>query len=182
MCGFRRRAGPATPSGGTRWSSPRSSALPTRSSLPSVLVLVRRGSEVGVDEGGCSPTRARARCACRLSRIRPAASTPATPATAAKEGNRRGRSQRRTVEGVEMLTSGEERGSAYRRRGTCIDSARGIALASLASDRACSRVARRECGCASLRHRGRGSPGVSGPRLLVFGRPRASLALAAPRR
>ena len=31
------------------------------------------------------PTRARARCACRLSRIRPAASTPATPAIAAKQ-------------------------------------------------------------------------------------------------
>ena len=29
---------------------------------------VRTGSEVGVDEGGCSPTRARARCACRSSR------------------------------------------------------------------------------------------------------------------
>ena len=43
-------------------------------------------SGVGVDEGGCSPTRAGARCACRLSRIRPAAST-ATPAIAAKEGS-----------------------------------------------------------------------------------------------
>jgi hypothetical protein len=37
----------------------------------------RTGSEVGVDEGGRSPMRARARCACRSSRIRPAASTPA---------------------------------------------------------------------------------------------------------
>ena len=44
MCGVRRRAGPATPSRGTRWSSPRSSALPTRRSLPSVLVLVQPGS------------------------------------------------------------------------------------------------------------------------------------------
>ncbi len=47
---------------------------------------VRTGSEVGVDEGGCSPTRAKARCACRSSRITPAASTPATPAIAAKQG------------------------------------------------------------------------------------------------
>ena len=44
-----------------------------------VVEIVRTGSEVGVDEGGCSRTRAGARCACRLSRIRPAASTPATP-------------------------------------------------------------------------------------------------------
>ena len=50
----------------------------------SLLVLVRTGSEVGVDEGRCSPTRARARCACRLSRITPAGSTPATPAIAAR--------------------------------------------------------------------------------------------------
>ena len=56
----------------------------------SLLQVVRTGSEVGVDEGGCSPTRAGARCACRLSRIRPAASTPATP-----EGSRCDRSRRR---------------------------------------------------------------------------------------
>ena len=49
-------------------------------------LFVHLGSGVGVDEGGCSPTRARARCACRLARIRPAASTPATPAIAAKQG------------------------------------------------------------------------------------------------
>ena len=62
-----------------------------RSRPPGVVPqLVRTGSEVGVDEGGCSPTRARARCACRSSRIRRAASTPATPAIAAKEGSRRG--------------------------------------------------------------------------------------------
>jgi len=30
-----------------------------------LLRFVRTGSGVGVDEGGCSPTRARARCACR---------------------------------------------------------------------------------------------------------------------
>ena len=74
--------------------------------LPQV---VRTGIEVGVDEGGCSPTRARARCACRSSWIWPAVSTPATPAIAAKEGSRCGRSQRRTVEGVEMRPFGEER-------------------------------------------------------------------------
>ena len=68
------------------------------------MVLVRTGSEVGVDEGRCSPTRARARGACRLSRITPAGSTPATPAIAAKEGSRRGQSQHRTAEGVEMRT------------------------------------------------------------------------------
>ena len=42
--------------------------------------LVQTGTEVGADEGGCSPMRARARCACRLSRISPGVSTPATPA------------------------------------------------------------------------------------------------------
>jgi hypothetical protein len=73
------------------------------------LVLVRTGSEVGLDEGGCSPTRARARCACRSSRIESAASTPATLAIAAKEGSRCGRSQRRTVEGVETRTFGDLR-------------------------------------------------------------------------
>jgi hypothetical protein len=52
-----------------------------------LLRFVRTGSGVGVDEGGCSPTRAGARCACRLSRIRPAASTPVTPAIAAKQGH-----------------------------------------------------------------------------------------------
>ena len=31
-------------------------------------IAFQTGSEVGVDEGGCSPTRARARCACRSSR------------------------------------------------------------------------------------------------------------------
>ena len=70
--------------------------------------LVRTGSEVGVDEGGCSTTRARARCACRSSWIRPAVSTPATPAIAANEGSRCGRSHHRTVEGVEMRTFGDE--------------------------------------------------------------------------
>jgi hypothetical protein len=39
-----------------------------------------------VDEGGCSATRATARCACTWPRIRPAASTSTTPATAAKQG------------------------------------------------------------------------------------------------
>ena len=43
------------------------------------LVLVRTGSEVGVDEGGCSPTRATAGRGCRSSRIRPAASTRRLP-------------------------------------------------------------------------------------------------------
>ena len=52
-----------------------------------LLRFVQTGSEVGVDEGGCSPTRARARGACRLSLTRPAASTPATPAIAAKQGH-----------------------------------------------------------------------------------------------
>ena len=58
--------------------------------LASRPLVVRTGSEVGVDEGGCSPTRARARCACRSSRIRPAASKPATPAIAAKQARRCG--------------------------------------------------------------------------------------------
>jgi hypothetical protein len=54
-------------------------------SLARVVLLVQTGSGVGVDEGGCSPSPARARCACGLSRIRPAASTPAAPAIAAKQ-------------------------------------------------------------------------------------------------
>jgi hypothetical protein len=70
---------------------------------------VRIGSEVGVD-GGYSPTRARARCGCRSSRIRPAASTPAPLAIGAKEGSRCSRSRRRTVEGMEMRTCGDEEG------------------------------------------------------------------------
>lgn len=61
--------------------------------------IVQTSREVGVDEGGCSATRATARCACTSPRIRPRASTLATPATAAKERSRRGRSQRWTVEG-----------------------------------------------------------------------------------
>jgi hypothetical protein len=73
-------------------------------------LLVQTESEVGVVEGGCAPTRARARCTCRSSRIRPTASTPATPAIAANEGSRRGRSQRRSVDGMEMRTFGELRG------------------------------------------------------------------------
>ena len=87
------------------------------SSLPAdaLLPIVRTSSEVGVDEGGCSPTRARARCACRSSRIRPAASAPATPAIAATEGRRRGRSQRRTVEGVEMRALATSRCHVQRR-------------------------------------------------------------------
>ena len=79
--------------------------------IAALLRVVRTGSEVGVDEGGCSPTRAEARCACRLSRIRSAAGTPATPAIAAKEGSRCGRLRRRTVEGMEMRTFGEKEGS-----------------------------------------------------------------------
>ena len=46
-------------------------------------------------------------CACKPPRIGPAASTSATPAIAAKEGSRCGRSRRRAVEGVEMRTFGE---------------------------------------------------------------------------
>ena len=76
----------------------------------SLMLVVRTGSDVGFHECGCSPTRARARCACGLSPIRPAASTPATPAIATKEGSRRGGSQRRSVDGLEMRLFGEYRG------------------------------------------------------------------------
>jgi hypothetical protein len=71
----RRQLGPA--SAGFRSDAKQ---LPT-----SVPLLVRTTSEVGVEEGGCSAPRATARCACRSPRIRPAASTPAAPATAAKQ-------------------------------------------------------------------------------------------------
>jgi hypothetical protein len=74
---------------GVPWQSPSSPPSRRSGSVDRVVLLVRTGSEVGVDEGGCSPTRARARCACRSSRIRPAASTPAAPAIAAKEGRGR---------------------------------------------------------------------------------------------
>ena len=74
-----------------------------RRSKGSRLPFVRTGSEVGVDEGGRSPTRARARCACRSSRIRLAASTPATPAIAVKEGSRRAIAAA-DRQGVEMRT------------------------------------------------------------------------------
>ena len=74
-----------------------------------LLRFARTSSDVGVDDGGCSATRATARCACTSPRIRPRARTSVTAATAAKEGSRCGRSQRRTVEGVEMRTFGEER-------------------------------------------------------------------------
>ena len=53
------------------------------------------------------PTRATAKCACTSPRIRPRASRSAT--AAAKEGSRRSRSQCRTVEGIEMRTSGDKR-------------------------------------------------------------------------
>ena len=43
-------------------------AVRIRQSPASLPAVVRTGSEVGVDEGGCSPTRARVRCACRSSR------------------------------------------------------------------------------------------------------------------
>jgi hypothetical protein len=95
---------------GRRWTRPCIGTDRASATCSALLRLVRTGREVAVDEGGCSPTRARARCACRSSRIRPAASTSAAPAIAAKEGSRRGRSQRRTVEGVEMRTFGEDRG------------------------------------------------------------------------
>ena len=89
--------------------------------------LVRTRSGVGVDEGGCSPTRAGARCACRSSWIRPAASTPATPAIAAKEGSRRNRSQRRTVEGVEMRIFGDEQDACSRGSRVLLSCHRGTA-------------------------------------------------------
>ena len=54
-----------------------------------LLQLVPTSSEVGVDEGGCSATRARGRCACRWPRIGPAASTPATPVNAHSKAARR---------------------------------------------------------------------------------------------
>jgi len=67
----------------------RTSATVTRRSRPTA----RSSSPARPDQQrgrrrrcGCSPTRARARCACRSSRIRPAASTPATPAIALGKG------------------------------------------------------------------------------------------------
>jgi len=45
----------------------------------------RTGSGVGVDKDGCSPTQVRARCTCRSSWIRAAASTPASFAIAANQ-------------------------------------------------------------------------------------------------
>jgi hypothetical protein len=98
------RAGSDAPGGPAVGWLTSTSATPIRvrrrtSTSGSLLRVVQTGSEVGADEGGCSPTRARARCACSSSRIRPAASTPATPAIAAKEGSRCGGHDARSSRG-----------------------------------------------------------------------------------
>lgn len=51
-----------------------------------LLVVVLSSRDTGAHAGGCSATRAAARCACRSKRIELPASTSATPATAAKQG------------------------------------------------------------------------------------------------
>ena len=70
--------------------------------LAALLRVVRTGSEVGVEEGRCSPTRAGAGCACKPSRIRPAASTPATPGC----GSSGGTGTARTEAGKSPVTTG----------------------------------------------------------------------------
>ena len=77
----------------------------------SVVEIVRTGSEIGVDEGAARTRERQRGRACKPPRIGPSASTSATPAIAAKEGSRFGRSQRRTVEGMEMRTFGDEQGA-----------------------------------------------------------------------
>jgi hypothetical protein len=69
---------PLGPGAGCLRQSP-SSPSRRSGSVDRVVLPVRTGREVGVDAGGCSSTRARARCAYRSSRISPAASTPANP-------------------------------------------------------------------------------------------------------
>jgi hypothetical protein len=87
-------------------------------------------NEVGVVAGGCSATRATARCACRSSRIRPAASASATPATAAKQGLQTGRSRRLATAGLGGCASAEFRDQRRRLGETCLRLCAGIAARS----------------------------------------------------
>ena len=84
------------------------------------LVFVRSGSEAGVDAGGCSATRAVARCACRSRRIGPPASTSTTPATSPKQGRRPIRPERPTVDDAAEPEIGEQQVATWSQARPCI--------------------------------------------------------------
>jgi hypothetical protein len=93
---------------------------------PTLSLLVQTGSEVGADEGGCSPMRARARCACGMSRIRPAVSPPATPAIAAKQVRGTAADDVGVADEATGCASGESRVSCLVRGEPCIHIRTGI--------------------------------------------------------
>ena len=72
-----------------------------------LLRFVRSGSETGVDAGGCSATRAVARCACRSRRIGPPAGASTTPATAPSRAVGRSGQSVRTVDDAAEPEIGE---------------------------------------------------------------------------
>ena len=94
-------------------------AVRIRQSPASLPAVVRFGSEVGLDEGGRSPTRARVRCACRSSRIRPAASTPATPSSRQRRSADRSLTTPGGPASRPVAQNGEERVRVRRRSETC---------------------------------------------------------------
>ena len=85
-----------------------------------LLRFVRSGSEAGVDAGGCSATRAVARCACRSRRIGPPASTSTTPANAPKQGRRPIRPERPTVDDAAEPGIGEQQVATWSQARPCI--------------------------------------------------------------
>jgi hypothetical protein len=125
------RAGSDAPGGPAVGWLTSTSATPIRvrrrtSTSGSLLRVVQTGSEVGADEGGCSPTRARARCACGMSRIRPAVSTPATPAIAAKQVRGTAADDVGVADDATGCASGESRVSCLVRGEPCIHIRTGI--------------------------------------------------------
>ena len=81
---------------------------------------VRTDSEVAVDGGWLLRHASGGLVRLQVTADRPAASISVAPAIAAKEGSRRGRSQRRTVEGVQMRSFGEKHVAHAERANTCL--------------------------------------------------------------
>jgi hypothetical protein len=88
------------------------------------LVVVRTGSEVGIEEGGCSPRE--------LEQVRlqvvadQAGSKHIGDFRNRGKGSRRGRSQRRTVQGLQMGTFGDKRDCFRSGVDTCLCSRAGL--------------------------------------------------------
>jgi hypothetical protein len=100
-----------------------------------VIALVLTSSEVDVDEGGCSATRATARCVCTSPRIRLASKHIGDSATAAKQGPRAGRSPRRLAGDAVGCVRGEEQVPATSVGCTCFDIDARPPLGSVESER-----------------------------------------------